>query len=213
MDSETILKTLQNRLKFQRYANNTIKSYCSYTQVFLKQMENYNSLDEIPISEIELFINTKVIQENISASYQHSLVGVIKKVFELVENQKIELNYLYPKRKVNKLPTFFSQEEVRNLLNVTENLKHKAILTIIYSCGLRLSELINLKIADIKSESDLLLIRQSKGNKDRIVALPDKLLLLLREYYKVYQPKDFLFEGAKGDQYSERSVQLILKML
>ena len=211
MDSETILKTLQNRLKLQRYANNTIKSYCGYAQVFLEQMEKYNRLDEIPISEIELFINTKVTQENISVSYQRSLVGAIKKVFELVENQKIELNYLYPKRKVNKLPTFFSQEEVRNLLNATENLKHKAILTIIYSCGLRLSELINLKIADIKSESDLLLIRQSKGNKDRIVALPDKLLLLLREYYKVYQPKDFLFEGAKGDQYSERSVQLILK--
>ena len=200
MDSETILKTLQNRLKLQRYANNTIKSYCGYAQVFLEQMEKYNRLDEIPISEIELFINTKVIQENISASYQRSLVGAIKKVFELVENQKIELNYLYPKRKVNKLPTFFSQEEVRNLLNVTENLKHKAILTIIYSCGLRLSELINLKITDIKSENDLLLIRQSKGNKDRIVALPDKLLLLLREYYKVYQPKDFLFEGAKGNQ-------------
>ena len=211
MDSETILKTLQNRLKLQRYANNTIKSYCGYAQVFLEQMEKYNRLDEIPISEIELFINTKVTQENISVSYQRSLVGAIKKVFELVENQKIELNYLYPKRKVNKLPTFFSQEEVRNLLNATENLKHKAILTTIYSCGLRLSELINLKIADIKSESNLLLIRQSKGNKDRIVALPDKLLLLLREYYKVYQPKDFLFEGAKGDQYSERSVQLILK--
>ncbi|MGV0939810.1 tyrosine-type recombinase/integrase [Empedobacter sp. ULE_I140] len=211
MDSETILKTLQNRLKLQRYANNTIKSYCGYAQVFLEQMEKYNRLDEIPISEIELFINTKVTQENISVSYQRSLVGAIKKVFELIENQKIELNYLYPKRKVNKLPTFFSQEEVRNLLNATENLKHKAILTIIYSCGLRLSELINLKIADIKSESNLLLIRQSKGNKDRIVALPNKLLLLLREYYKVYQPKDFLFEGAKGDQYSERSVQLILK--
>ena len=211
MDSETILKILQNRLKLQRYANNTIKSYCSYTQVFLEQMEKYNSLDEIPISEIELFINRKVIQENISASYQRSLVGAIKKVFELVENQKIELNYLYPKRKVNKLPTFFSQEEVRNLLNATENLKHKAILTTIYSCGLRLSELINLKITDIKSESDLLLIRQSKGNKDRIVALPDKLLELLREYYKVYQPKDFLFEGLKGMQYSDRSVQLILK--
>ena len=211
MDSETILKILQNRLKLQRYANNTIKSYCSYTQVFLEQMEKYNRLDEIPISEIELFIYRKVIQENISASYQRSLVGAIKKVFELVENQKIELNYLYPKRKVNKLPTFFSQEEVRNLLNATENLKHKAILTTIYSCGLRLSELINLKITDIKSESDLLLIRQSKGNKDRIVALPDKLLELLREYYKVYQPKDFLFEGLKGMQYSDRSVQLILK--
>lgn len=211
MDSETILKTLQNRLKLQRYANNTIKSYCGYARVFLEQMDQYNRLDEIPISEIELFINTKVIHENISVSYQRSLVGAIKKVFELVENQKIELNYLYPKRKVNKLPTFFSQEEVRNLLNETENLKHKAILTTIYSCGLRLNELINLKVTDIKSDSDLLFIRQSKGNKDSMVALPDKLLQLLREYYKIYQPKDFLFEGAKGDQYSERSVQLILK--
>lgn len=74
MDSETILKTLQNRLKLQRYANNTIKSYCGYAQVFLEQIEKYNRLNEIPISEIELFINTKVIQENISVSYQRSLV-------------------------------------------------------------------------------------------------------------------------------------------
>lgn len=71
--------------------------------------------------------------------------------------------------------------------------------------------MINLKITDIKSDSDLLFIRQSKGNKDRMVALPDRLLQILREYYIVYQPKIFLFEGAKGNQYSERSVQLILK--
>ena len=96
-------------------------------------------------------------------------------------------------------------------MNASVNLKHKTILTTIYSCGLRLSELINLKITDIKSGSDVLLIRQSKGNKDRMVALPDKLLTLLRQYYTVYRPKVFLFEGAKGGQYSERSVQLILK--
>ena len=139
------------------------------------------------------------------------MIATITKFYKEIFNRQISLKHLYPKRKEHKLPKFLTLEEVKQVLDATENLKHKAILTIIYSCGLRLSELINLKIADIKSESNLLLIRQSKGNKDRIVALPDKLLLLLREYYKVYQPKDFLFEGAKGDQYSERSVQLILK--
>src|SRR5690606_33215522 len=143
MDSETIIKTLSNRLAMQRYANNTIKSYCGYALVFLEYMKEYSTLDEIPIMEIEQFINTKVLQENISASYQRSLVGAIKKIYELIANQKIELNYLYPKRKESKLPIFFSQDEVRNILNASENLKHKAILTTIYSCGLRLSELIN----------------------------------------------------------------------
>ncbi|MEC4009404.1 tyrosine-type recombinase/integrase, partial [Myroides odoratimimus] len=81
----------------------------------------------------------------------------------------------------------------------------------IYSCGLRLSELINLKLTDVKSDSNLLLIQQSKGNKDRLVALPDKLLSLLREYYIEYKPKIFLFEGTNDEQYSERSVQLVLK--
>ncbi len=191
MDSETILKTLHNRLQVQRYANNTIKSYCGYAQIFLEYMTKYHTLNEIPIAEIETFINEKVFQDNISASYQRSLVGAIKKIYELVNNQQIELNYLYPKRKLTHLPTFFSQEEVKKILNATENLKHKAILTTIYSCGLRLSELINLQLTDVKSDSDLLLIQQSKGNKDRLVALPDKLLSLLREYYIEYKPKVF----------------------
>jgi site-specific recombinase XerD len=174
-------------------------------------MNKYHTLNEIPIAEIEAFINEKVFQDNISASYQRSLVGAIKKIYELVNNQQIELNYLYPKRKSTQLPAFFSQEEVRKLLNATDNLKHKAILTTIYSCGLRLSELISLQLTDVKSDSDLLLIQQSKGNKDRLVALPDKLLILLREYYIEYKPKVFLFEGANNTKYSERSVQLVLK--
>lgn len=214
MDSETILKTLHDRLQLQRYANNannTIKSYCGYAQLFLEYMNKYHTLNEIPLAEIEAFINEKVLKDNISASYQSSLVGAIKKVYELVNNQQIELNYLYPKRKSTQLPTFFSQEEVRKLLSATDNLKHKAILTTIYSCGLRLSELINLQLTDVKSDSDLLLIQQSKGNKDRLVALPDKLLILLREYYIAYKPKVFLFECANNTKYSERSVQLVLK--
>lgn len=211
MDSETIIQTLSTRLATQRYANNTIKSYCGYAQFFLDYMMQYSNLNQIPISEIEAFINKKVLTDQISASYQRSLVGAIKKIYELVNNQKIELDYLYPKRNETKLPIFFSQEEIRKILNSCENVKHKAILTTIYSCGLRLSELINLKIYDVKSDTNLLLIRQSKGNKDRMVSLPDKLILLLREYYIEYKPKTYLFEGIGDKQYSERSVQLILK--
>ena len=211
MDSESIIKTLYSRLTTQRYTNNTIRAYTSYAQLFLDHMKNHQTLVDIPISEIEAFINTKVDHDKISASYQHSLVGAIKKIYELVKHQKIELDYLYPKRNETKLPNFFSQDEVRNILNACENLKHKAILTTIYSCGLRLSELLNIKITDVKSDSDLLFIRQSKGNKDRVIALPNKLIILLREYYLAYKPKVYLFKGGKAGQYSDRSVQLTLK--
>ena len=129
----------------------------------------------------------------------------------MILNEKIKLDYLYPKRHLNKLPKFFSKEEIRLLLDNTENIKHKAILTTIYSCGLRLSELLNLKIKDIRSSDKMIRINQSKGNKDRIVSLPDKLLDILREYYLIYKPSDYLFEGERGNRYSERSVQLILK--
>ncbi|WP_243836172.1 tyrosine-type recombinase/integrase [Sphingobacterium paludis] len=101
----------------------------------------------------------------------------------MILNEKIKLDYLYSKRHLNKLPNFFSKEEIRLLLDNTENNKHKAILETIYSCGLRLSELLNLKIKDIRSSDKIIRINQSKGNKDRIVSLPNKLLDILREYY------------------------------
>ncbi|WP_262887188.1 tyrosine-type recombinase/integrase [Sphingobacterium sp. SGR-19] len=213
MDNETILKTFEKKLTTQRYANNTVKAYKDYARLFLKYVDNYPSLESIPITIIESFINEKVQKEKISISYQKGLVGAIKKIYELILNEKIKLDYLYPKRHLNKLPKFFSKEEIRLLLDNTENIKHKAILTTIYSCGLRLSELLNLKIKDIRSSNKMIRINQSKGNKDRIVSLPDKLLDILREYYLIYKPSDYLFEGERGNRYSERSVQLILKKI
>ena len=211
MNSEIILETFEKRLLMQRYAANTIRSYKDYASIFLKHVSKYPSLEEIPLSDIEAFINEKVQNGKISVSYQKGLVGAIKKMYELILDKKIQLDYLYPKRSFSKLPKFFSKEEVRNILDNTQNLKHKAILMTIYSCGLRLSELLNLKIKDIKSSDGIIRIHQSKGNKDRIVSLPDKLLATLRHYYQAFKPKEYLFEGEKGGKYSERSVQLILK--
>lgn len=166
---------------------------------------------DIQLEEIESFINHKVLVDKISTSHQKALVGAIKKFYELVYQQNLQLSFLYPKRKVHDLPRFFSKKEVKEILDATENLKHKAILSTIYACGLRLNELLNLELTDIKSEEKLVLIRQAKGNKDRVVQLPEKLLLLLRTYFVEYKPQVFLFEGQFGGQYSARSVQQILK--
>ena len=97
------------------------------------------------------------------------------------------------------------------MLSSTTNLKHKAILVTIYSCGLRMSELLNLKISDIQSDRNLLLVRGGKGNKDRNTLLSATTLSLLRKYYKAYKPKEYLFEGPLGSMYSARSVQNVVK--
>ncbi|TCK85075.1 tyrosine-type recombinase/integrase [Albibacterium bauzanense] len=211
MDSENLLTLFEKRLALQRYSPSTIRAYRDYAHIFLKHMEDYVDLEQIPIIEIENFINMKVKEDRISVSYQKGLVGAIKKLYRLLLVKNIKLDYLYPKRSFDSLPKFFSKDEIRKILECTSNLKHKALLMSIYSCGLRLSEVLNLKITDVRSSDKLLRINQSKGNKDRIVSLPDRLLVTLREYYKEYKPKVYLFEGASGNRYSERSVQLVLK--
>jgi integrase/recombinase XerD len=211
MDSETLLLDFKKRLQIQRFAPNTIKSYVDYAHLYLKSVKNYASLRDIPISEIENFINRKINENHISVSYQKGLVGAIKKLHKLIENQDLKLDYLYPKRRFEPLPVFFSKQEVKLIFEHTENLKHKAILMTIYSCDLRLNEVLNLEFSDVKSKDKMLLIREAKGNKDRMVSLPETLLDILRQYYKEYRPTKYVFEGEAGNRYSERNVQLILK--
>ena len=203
------IQQFAQRLKMQRYAANTLKAYMQNIGYFLSVMNKNASL--ITENEIEKFIHHKVQIDKISASHQKALVGAIKKFYELVYQRTLNISYLYPKRSVKSLPKFFSKEEVVLTLNATENLKHKAILATIYACGLRLNELITLELTDIKSADGVILIRHSKGNKDRVVQLSDKLLKLLRTYFLAYKPSKYLFEGQYGGQYSARSIQLILK--
>ena len=150
-------------------------------------------------------------EKNIGQSYQKAMLATLKKFYKEIFNREVNLSHLYPKRKENKLPKFLTQNEIKKIIDITENLKHKTIITTIYSCGLRLSELLELKISDIKSEQYCIVIRQSKGNKDRIVMLSTKLSDLLREYHKKFKPKEYVFEGQLGGKYSARSVQQILK--
>ncbi|XWN38549.1 MAG: tyrosine-type recombinase/integrase [Balneola sp.] len=205
-----LIQKFEGRLKAQRYSANTVLNYSSALKMALKEMKQ-SGVNALPLELIERYINYKITEHKISPSYQRNIIAALIKYHNLVLDESLPAEYLYPKRMQNKIPDVLSQNEVRKLFSVITNIKHKAILQTIYSGGLRMSEVLNLKVYDIDSDRMTIKIRQSKGAKDREVMLAEKLLLLLREYVAEYQPKEYLFEGQNGGKYSSRSVQQIMK--
>jgi integrase/recombinase XerD len=199
-------------LQIKRYSINSIETYVSAFCQFLIHFKN-TDVDSLTERQIEQYINFLVTDRKISISYQKQLVAAIKFWYIHVLGKRMQLNYLHLDRSEFKIPIVFSQHEIKLMLSSSENLKHKAILATIYSCGLRVSELTNLKVRDIDSKAMTVTIRQGKGNSDRVVVLAEKLLVLLREYFIEYKPKEYLFEGRENGRYSDRSVQHILKQV
>jgi site-specific recombinase XerD len=146
-----------------------------------------------------------------SATAQNQLINSIKFFYEQLLRRPREVYELPRAKKEFKLPSIFAEEEIRRILFAVENIKHRAILCLAYAAGLRVSELVNMKLKDVDSRRMVITVRQSKGRKDRQVMLSEKLLYLLREYFKKYRPKEWLFEGNKGEQYSTRSIQEVLQ--
>ena len=207
----TKLKEYEYWMKSKRYSTNTINTYCNALKVFLvyhhqKPICNINNHDLIE------FNNSYILANQYSSSYQNQIVNAIKLFFRIVENKIIDINLIHRPKNPKQLPNVLSKEEVKAILNAPGNLKHKCMLSLIYSCGLRCGELLRLKLNDIDSKRGVLTIRQSKGKKDRITPLSDKIVTLLREYYLAYKPQVYLFEGQqKGHEYDVRSLQQVLK--
>ena len=141
-----------------------------------------------------------------SESPQNQAINAIKFYYEKVLEQDRQFYDIRP-RKADKLPNVLSEEEVQQLINSIDNLKHKCILSLIYSAGLRLSESVNIRLDDILVKRKQIFIKAGKGKKDRYVILSDKILGLLTKYRQIYKPSYWLFEGMNGGQYSKRSVQ------
>jgi len=195
----------------KRYSENTIKSYTNHLKMFIQFYpdEDLNTITDEQIKDYLIFL---IDERKVSSSYQNQAINAIKFYYEQVLGRPTKKYYLQRPKKEKKLPAVLSEEEVAKILKQISNIKHKAIIYLIYSGGLRLSEVINLKIEDIDSKRKQIWIRGAKGKKDRITLLSDKVLISLREYYKEYKPKLWLFEGADGGQYSSRSVQNIFKL-
>jgi integrase/recombinase XerD len=210
MNTEQHLFEFKNYLNYRRYSPNTIKTYSEALHCFFNFYEN-RAVETLNIDDIIHFNSAYILKKNLSASYQNQVINAIKLFYRNRFNRAMEVDYIQRPRREKRLPNVLSKEEVKAILESPVNLKHRAMLSLIYACGLRRSELLNLTLKDIQSDRNLLFIRQSKGKKDRVVPLSAKLISLLRDYYKAYRPKTLLFEGQEaGEKYSERSIQLVL---
>ena len=213
LSDEIILKIEKfiQLLRSKRYSDNTIKTYSDALKIFL-QFYSDKPLSEITNEDIISFNNQYIFKNGLSASYQNQIVNAAKLFFREIENTKLNPELIHRPKRTKALPNVLSKEEIKAILEALGNIKHRAMLSLIYSCGLRRSELLNLKPTDIDSKRNIVIIRQSKGRKDRIVPLSEKILEMLREYYKSYKPQIWLFEGQnKGERYSEQSLQSVLK--
>jgi len=207
---EKLLEKYRDILIQKRYSKNTEKVYINYFTDFCRKFGPGN-IDDLSKEKINVYISELIRERNISASQQNQRINAIKFYYEKVLGREKEYYELHRPHKEQKLPKVLSKNEVKKILSVCENIKHKSILMLIYSAGLRRSELINLKITDIDSERMVINIRGGKGKKDRISLLSDHMLVLLRNYYRAYRPKDYLFEGQNGGKYSPTSIANILK--
>lgn len=199
---ENILETFERKMNI-KYAERTKKQYLNIAKCFLSKHPQPNHCTE---KEIEEYLLT------FSGNSRHRQVrGCLEYFFTIVFNQRFKFKNIPFPPKPQLLPKVIDHQTIMDGINQCQNLKHKAILMLLYGCGLRLSELINLKAYNIDSKRMVVNVEIAKGSKQRQVMLPTTLLLLLRQYYTQYKPKNYLFEGMAGEQYSQRSVQQIVK--
>ncbi len=196
------------QLERMRYSENTKRTYVGLFGQFINYFPE-TAIDEISEDQINVFMKYLLHTKKVSASTQNQAINAIKFYYERVRKEQRKVYALERPLKESKLPKVLSEEEVLAILKSVENVKHKAMLWLIYAAGLRRSELIGLKLKDVDSKRMVINILGGKGKKDRITLLSEKILNLLRIYFTSYKPKVWLFEGTPGEAYSATSLQQV----
>lgn len=213
LKAETIkqIEKFVNWLHSRRYSENTIKTYSDALRSFLLYFHK-KEVTEISNDDVIDYNNHFILANHLSSSYQNQVVNAIKLFFRTIQGMKIDVDLIHRPKREKLLPNVLSKEEIKLILNAHCNIKHRAMLSLIYSCGLRCGELLSLKPEHIDSNRLVVIIKQAKGRKDRIAPLSGKIDQLLKEYIILCKPSIYLFEGQKkGDRYDARSLQLVLK--
>jgi len=200
---------MSEKLVELRYSEHTQRTYLSAFEEFINYYNQYD-ISTIDDMKVVAFIRYLVTERKVSTAYQNQSINAIKFYYEKVLNSPRKVYYIDRPRIERTLPTVLSMDEVASLMKQVVNIKHKTILMLTYSSGLRISELLNLKLTDIDSQRKQIKIEQGKGKKDRFTVLSEKVLPLLREYYTQYKPAYYLFESPDGKQYSTTSIHIIL---
>ncbi len=208
--NQLFLELYAKTLQLKSYSLSTQKAYLGEFSRFLQFFEPKN-VNELLHKQINQYFWHCIHELKLSENQVHSRINAVKFYYRFVVNLPIKLDLILRPKKKEMLPEVLSKKEVKVIFEIVENPKHLIILKLCYGMGLRVSEIINLKITDISSQRMQVHIRCAKGKKDRMVNLPTSVLDELRDYYKLYKPVDYLFEGQYGGQYTTRSVQAVFK--
>tara|TARA_R110002049_G_scaffold308704_1_gene513545 strand:- start:6139 stop:7278 length:1140 start_codon:yes stop_codon:yes gene_type:complete len=196
-------------LEQKRFSPNTVRTYVEVTSLFLRYLDLKN-ISVISARSIEQFNYDFIFSTKKSVSYQNQCISGIK---HFIDFKKIEIEAIEIERpeKDRKLPNVLSKIEVKSLLDATKNLKHKTLLSLVYSAGLRIGEALSLTIKDVDFERGLIHIKSAKGRKDRYTLLSRNLIPILQSYMNHYNPKNHLFEGRMGNLYTQVSARQVIK--
>ena len=207
MKNEKIIKICEQKFIYLNYSKRTQDNYLSHIKRFIQSIGD-KQIIHCNANDFQSYLDSYKFS---STSQQNQVINAVRFLYKYGLNKKYDKVSFKRPKKERKLPKVIDNNFIKTKLTVIENLKHKTILTLAYSVGLRVSEIINLKIEDIDSSRMLIYIKNAKGKKDRVVPLSQTVLELLRDYYKEYRPSIFLFNGQGSNQYSIGSCQAIYK--
>jgi integrase/recombinase XerD len=211
-NAEALRKFLET-LRLKAYSENTIRTYRGELLQLLITLKR-RAVNSLTDDEVRRYLHYCITSLGLKEATLHSRINALKFYFEQVlRRDKFFYNIPRPKKPLQ-LPRFFNKAEIVLIIKSVGNLKHQAMLMLAYGTGMRVSEVVNLKTRNVDSSRMSILVEAAKGKKDRVVRLSPVLLLLLREYWKKFQPSrsGYLFEGQeRGTAYSARSLQLVLQ--
>ena len=196
-------------LKGKRYSKSTINTYTFFIADFI----NFHTkipIEELTNRDVELFIETVFIERNYSISSQRQFISALKTFTVFCPQTKIDNLSLERPKKSRSLPNVLSQEEVLRIIQLTKNLKHRAIIVLLYSSGLRIGEVTRLLLKSIDVQRKQIKVEGGKGRKDRFVVLAASYLPLLQNYLTTFKPARYFIEGPIGKKYSESSIRKFL---
>jgi site-specific recombinase XerD len=204
------LEVFKKWMEQHRYSVQTIRNYLNHLSQFFQFVAN-ETVYSVTTEDVIRFNHEVILRHNLSVSYQRLVTGAIKLFYQRLSGHRMVIDQLDRPMREHRLPVVLSKEEVEKLIRAAGNSKNRAMLSTIYSCGLRRGEVLGLRITDLDYGRNLIRIVQAKGRKDRYVPFSEKLKGILQTYFEKWKPKQYVFEGEKGGRYSERSIAKVLE--
>ncbi|TNJ42477.1 tyrosine-type recombinase/integrase [Tamlana fucoidanivorans] len=209
-ENKTMIRNFVSYLRGKRYSKSTVKTYFTFVADFF-QYANHIPITDLTNRDVELFLENVFVPRQYSISSQRQFISAMKLFLKFNTSTQIDELHLIRPTRSKLLPTVLSIEEVVEMLRCTKNLKHRAILALIYSAGLRISELLNLQLAHIDIDRRQIYVKNSKGRKDRTIILAESFLPVFKNYFHTYKPEFYFAEGQPRQRYSAESVRAFLR--